>query len=90
MSEHRLEKIAIERPRGGMKRSSRRLKGVRKKLARYLGDGCFGRGHDEFYVHPETGLLCKAKRLLKKIESVLCTLSIFVLGMSPNGRVSIF
>ncbi|MCL1493585.1 MAG: hypothetical protein M1G31_22975 [Pseudanabaena sp. Salubria-1] len=156
MSEHRLEEIVIERPRGGMRISSRRLKGVRKQLdrltieasedgllssylikvrqktkyfsdhlaplrrflrshvgqpwdlvyselcdrldqrtvtgqhvvthlwqyveryveivdgkpcrkpyqPRYLGDGCFGRRYDEFYVHPETGLLCEAKRLL--------------------------
>ncbi len=34
MSEHRLDEITIERPRGGMRQSSRRLKGVRKKLDR--------------------------------------------------------
>ncbi|GBO55827.1 hypothetical protein APA_3977 [Pseudanabaena sp. lw0831] len=34
MSEHRLEEIVIERPRGGMRQSSRRLKGVQKKLDR--------------------------------------------------------
>lgn len=34
MSEHRLHELTIERPRGGMRLSSRRLKGVRKTLDR--------------------------------------------------------
>ncbi|MEL6383001.1 MAG: hypothetical protein AAFQ89_11240 [Cyanobacteria bacterium J06626_18] len=32
MSEHRLSEIVIERPRGGMRMSSRKLKGVKKRL----------------------------------------------------------
>ena len=32
MSEHRLHEIVIERPRGGMRCSSRRLKGTQKRL----------------------------------------------------------
>lgn len=34
MSEHRLDEILIERPRGGMRRSSRRLPGVKRRLER--------------------------------------------------------
>ena len=34
MSEHRLSEITIERPRGGMRRSLRKMKGVRKRLNR--------------------------------------------------------
>ncbi|MDY7015891.1 MAG: hypothetical protein SVX43_20315 [Cyanobacteriota bacterium] len=34
MSEHRLDKIVIERPRGGMRISSRRIKGQKKELER--------------------------------------------------------
>lgn len=34
MSEHRLSKITIERPRSGMRCSSRKMKGVRKRLDR--------------------------------------------------------
>jgi hypothetical protein len=34
MSEHRLDRIVIERPRGGMRISSRKIKGHKKELAR--------------------------------------------------------
>lgn len=34
MSEHRLDEILIERPRGGMRMSSRRLPGVKKQMTR--------------------------------------------------------
>jgi hypothetical protein len=46
MSEHRLSEIVIERPRRGMRRSSRRLKGVKKRLNRLTE------------IASEDGLLC--------------------------------
>lgn len=155
MSEHRLNEIVIERPRGGMRISSSRLKGVTKVLDRItieasedgllspylikvrgktkhfsdhlsplkrflrskvgqhwdqvyselcqrldistlsgqhilshlwqyverhveIVDGkpcrkpyglyrCFGRWYDEFYIHPDTGLLCEAARSPKEM-----------------------
>ncbi len=38
MSEHRLSEIVIERPRGGMRISSRKLKGFKKQLRRITED----------------------------------------------------
>jgi len=38
MSEHRLSEIVIERPRGGMRKNSSRLKGVRKMLDRLTSE----------------------------------------------------
>jgi hypothetical protein len=50
MSEHRLGEVLIERPRGGFRVSSRRLKGARKNLDQLSRDMAEGEGFSPYLI----------------------------------------
>jgi hypothetical protein len=50
MSEHRLAEILIERPRGGFRISSRRLKGMRRNLDRLSQEMAEGEGFSSYLI----------------------------------------